>query len=478
MPGPKTPTGNRRKHETICAVVLVGLLLGGVSASRVVVAQSAPDQTVVELWPAGQGRIGAAQSGVTTSCDFEQVFAAESVGGTPAPCEVTVAVGTPVTLSATPDSAEEVATTLTPAVQEQLPDFPAAHSDFKRWTVAGCGTTGDCVIIPDADSLWVGAIFTPLELEVGINGPGTVGVQDAPAFTCSSTPLDFGERTCHGLFAADASVVVNVQPTQETFAWGDGCVPPAGASTPCTVPVNNIRTFAAVAFGANSPPPFPFLIATHVRVVVAGSGSGVVTGSGLDCRSKCAIDPTPLWQDQIELEATADPGSQFVGWQGVCSTDPVCSFNAGSATLVEAVFNVPQPKTTTVTVPTTTTSTTSTIRTSAVLTTTTTTTVTTANTVTTAAAFTPRLQKIGTRHSAGQRLVVVTALLDRPARAILRLSRRGRTIVTRTLKVRRGQSVLQLRIPKSLKPGRCQLTVRFVAAKASRTIRASLTVGR
>jgi hypothetical protein len=477
MPGPKTSTGNRRKHEAVSAVALFGLLLGGFLASHVMVAKSAPDQTVVQLWPAGQGRIIAAQSGVTTSCDFEQVFAAESAGGTPAPCDVTVAVGMPMTMSAVPDSAEEVATTLTPTVQEQLPDFPAAHSEFTRWTVAGCSTTGDCVITPDADSLWVGAIFTPLELEVGINGPGTVGVQGGASFTCSSTPLDFGERTCHGLFAADSAVVVNVQPTQETVAWGDGCVPPAGDSAQCTVPVNNIRTFAAVAFGATSPPTFPFLIATHVRVVVAGSGSGVVTGSGLDCRSKCAIDPPPLWQDQIELTATADHGSQFVGWQGVCSTAPVCSFNAGSATLISAVFDVPQPKTTTVTTPTTTTVPAISTRTST-STATTTTTVRSADTVTTAAAFTPRLQGIGTRHRAAGRVVVLTVVLDRPARASFRLSRLGRTIVTRTLLVQRGRSALQLRIPRSLKPGRCRLTVRFTTAGATRTIRASLAIGR
>jgi hypothetical protein len=453
------------------AVLVVALLGGGFLASRAVVAHSAPGQTVVKLWPAGQGRIEAVQGSLSMSCDFRDVFAVEhapDLGGTPQPCAFTVAVGSPVTLSAVPDTPGEIGT-LDDKTQAELPDFPVANAAFVRWTVAGCSGKGPCTITPDADPLWVGAIFTPLQLEVGINATGDESVSADTGGSLVCAPLDFGDRTCHGAFTADSSVVLQAHPasTTQTVNWGDGCVPSDSDSTKCTVSVNNLRTFAIVGFD-QGPPTIPFLIATHVQLHVSGSGGGVISGDGLDCRTRCTIDR--FYQDPVHITAIADHGSTFAGWQGVCATEPVCSFNAGSATLVEAIFDVPPPPRTV---------TTNTVTTNTVTTNTTTTTPagTTTPTVTTTS-FHGAVERVRLTRNAGRRLIALVLVADRPARATLQLSRRGRTILVRSIGLHAGRTPLQLRLPRSLKAGRYRLVVREAAGGLVRTFTASLSIGR
>ncbi len=50
-----------------------------------------------------------------------------------------------------------------------MPDYPVADPAFVRWSVFGCDGTGPCTYTPE-DGDWVEAIFTPLELEVGVVG--------------------------------------------------------------------------------------------------------------------------------------------------------------------------------------------------------------------------------------------------------------------------------------------------------------------
>ena len=52
--------------------------------------------------------------------------------------------------------------------------------------------------------------------------------------------------------------------------------------------------------------------ATGFAVTVSVVGGGRVTGSGIDCRSKCTINNLEV----LELTATHDAGHQFLGWSG------------------------------------------------------------------------------------------------------------------------------------------------------------------
>ena len=307
------PTRNgssRPATRTLWPLALLGAAL--VVALALVVAhgggsaRAAP--LTLQLWPAGKGRIDVQQNAVTVgSCDFVDVLQSTN------PCSVTVDSGSPVTLTA----AAEPDAPIPPAVQNDVPDFQDSMpgTAFVRWSRYGCGASPSCTFTPDTNGDWLTAVFSPLQLEVGISGDGTVAVQGGAPLACSTT-LGFGDTTCHGLFPADSSVTLVATPTTSTDAinWGSGCI--ANGAT-CTVDVTNIRTFASVGFGADPAPDFPFKITPTIRVVDAGSGSGTVTGGGIDCGSTCAA---PFdYQARVTLQAQAAPGSTFATWAGVCS---------------------------------------------------------------------------------------------------------------------------------------------------------------
>ena len=430
------------------AVVLAGLLVVGVRASRPVVAEgAAPGQITVYLWPAGQGRIDLAQNGANVAtCDFRTVI------DTSSKCAVDVAAGVPVTLTAT--AIPQADATLDAAQTAKVPDYPVADPSFVRWTVFGCDGTGPCTYTPE-DEDWVGAIFTPLELEVGVVGNGiVVDATDADRLSCDNTvAFPNAITSCHGLYAADSSVVLEATPglgDTGPATWADGCAPETGnrVSPRCTVTMSNIRTFAAVGF-PGSPDGnflFPFKISPYVRVALGGSGSGRVTGSGFDCGTQCTN--ALAYQTRVNLDAAADQGSHFVGWQGVCSTNPACSFDAGSATRVKAIFDL-SPVTTA-----------------------------TPPTVTTTAALSARLQKAVVQRIGGRRVVVATLVVDRLAFATLRLLRNGRSVATTHWNLRTGRTLARLRVPRTLKPGRAQLQVRIVAGKSVRTFTTAVRIGR
>ncbi len=460
--------GSNRARRAVVMVLLSGLLLGGVRASQSVVAQGAtPDPLTLRLWPAGQGRIDVTQNGAPVgTCDFLYVIDNEDA------CRVEVAAGTPVTVTASPEPDAQL---LVPLEQAALPDFPVPDPSFVRWTRSECVGTGPCTFTPDGDLDWVGAVFTPLQLEVGLDesvaGTRSVGVVSTTgtlaSLPCGPTAFPDGTSECHGAFPADSSIVLAAV-GEPGGTWGPGCSSVAGVPPQCTVVMNNIRTFATLAFDGLAAPSFPFNITARLHIALTGSGHGRVTGGDLDCGTQCTSDSVS-YQSPVTLTAEAQPGSHFVRWEGVCSTDPVCTFSGGSETRVGAVFDGPGGTTTT------TTTTTVVATTPVVRTTGTTPSVTTAIV---ASAFSPRIQQAAAKRLAGHRVVVVTLVVDRLARATLRLSRHGRTIASTDWKLHPGRTLAKLRVPKALKAGRCRLQVRIVAGSASRTLTTEVKIGR
>ena len=208
-----------------------------------------------------------------------------------------------------------------------------------------------------------------------------------------------------------------------------------------------------LAFEGAPVPGIPIDIIPHVHVTRVGHGT--VNGSGFDCGSQCDTDPD--YQSRVTLNAVADPGSHFVSWQGVCSSNPVCTFSAGSATSVQAVFSISSTTTTPVT---------------------TTPVTTTTGGKTGPTAFAAHVERVGTTRRAGRRLVVLTLVSDRLARATVGLRRRGRTVVSKTLTLKPGRTALQLKVPRALGAGRCQLLVRLASADRTRTLTTSVLIGR
>lgn len=68
-----------------------------------------------------------------------------------------------------------------------------------------------------------------------------------------------------------------------------------------------------------------------------GSGSGTVTGSGINCGSVCSGSYSP--GTVVTLSATPATGSTFAGWSGACSGTGSCVVTMNASKTVTATFN-------------------------------------------------------------------------------------------------------------------------------------------
>ncbi len=446
---------------TLGALLFVGLLASGLAAAMVVAPASSTAEVTLRLWPAGQGRIEVTQGGTDLTpnpCDFAAVLASTNA------CVVTVTTGTPVTLKAV----AEPSAVVPPGRETDVPDFPVPQPSFVRWSRFDCGTAESCTFTPDSDSDqdWITALFTPLQLQVGVFGGGAVTFRRSDGSVvvpnCPGS-VGFGDRTCHAAFPAQTDVIIEV--SQAPTGWGAGCEPEGGNGTSqrCTVTMTNLRTFAFVSFDGQEPLQPPFQLTPKVKVKRAGSGQGRVTGSGIDCPSTCETQVD--YQARVRLKAEESQGSTFSRWVGVCSTDPTCVFAAGSATEVQARFDTAAAPPTTTTTTTTTTPTT-------------TATTTTTTTTTTRRVMRPRLEGVSTRGRGVRRVVAFAIVVDRRARATGRLLKQRKTIVSKSYRLATGRNALRLPIPRRARPGPYRLSVRVVVGGQVRTLVASVRIRR
>ena len=103
--------------------------------------------------------------------------------------------------------------------------------------------------------------------------------------------------------------------------------------------------FAVARYLSGSTPPPRTLTAS-----VAGTGSGTVTGTGINCPGDCSetyADGTP-----VSLSASADAGSTFTGWSGACSGTGSCDLTMSADRSVTATFTANPPPNRTLTVST------------------------------------------------------------------------------------------------------------------------------
>ena len=411
------------------AFALLGAPASGSAPARAGLA----DQVTLNLWPSGRGRIDASvEGGGNATCDYTTILATE------VPCPVTVSTGSKVQLSATAEPSG------------------GNPSQFGHWSRSECEGAAGCSITIEEDGEWVAAIFTPLGLEVGINGSGTVTATEGN-LTCGPPPPNTwsADAVCTGSFEAEHQIVLTAIPTSSTdeIRWGPGCDPVGGnpSSNQCVVTMTNIRTFAAVAFGdpqTVSPPDFPFKITVKLTVKRGGAGTGRVSGSGkdvndsswsVDCGSTCSMNVG--YQSPITLTADALGNSTFIRWTGVCATKKTCRFNAGSATTVTAVFAAPQapppppppengpppPPSHTLTV------------------------------------FSAQLLTVSLQGRGTNRAAVLVLRVNRAAVAQIRLRKAAKTVARRNAALKSGRNTVRLRLPRTVKPGWYRLSVKIVA---------------
>ena len=467
-------------YSKVGVLAIVGaLFVVGLLTPWFLVARAAPAAEVtLLLWPAGQGRIEVTQGGHDLDpnpCGFTSVLDK----GSASPCLVSVTVGAPVTLTAV----AEPNATVPVGRETDVPDFPVAQPAFVRWSRFDCGTAASCTFTPESDSDgdWITAVFTPLQLQVGVFGSGDVTFRRSDGVVVQPPcPQDvgFGDRTCHAALPADIDVVIETSPNPT--GWGSGCEPEAGSATSprCLLGMSNLRTLAFVSFDPLQPPlDPPFKLTPTVKVKLGGSGHGHVTGTGIDCPSTCQIGVD--YQARVKLKAEENAGSTFVRWVGVCSTNPMCVFNAGSATEVQARFDTTPPP------PTTTTTTTTTATTTRSTTTTTTTTTSTARTTTTTTTTTtrrppkpPRLGSVSVRGHGNGRFVSFTVTVDRRARAVVSLLKQREKVTSKGFVLANGRNALRLHVPRKAKPGLYRLSARVVVGGKTHTLGVSVAIHR
>ena len=407
---------------------LLGLLVLGAPASGGPSAGAAVAVPVtLNLWTSGFGSIDATPAGGSpVHCDYTDILNQEN------PCPVTVDTGASVTLTATPE----------------------AGSTFVHWSRSECEETNPCTFTVEEDGDWVAAIFSPLGLEVGIAGDGTVEAAGlGPCVAASGSWASFGATSvCSGSFAAEEQVVLTAKPgptSNGTISWkpGTSCEPEGGdfSSSKCTVTMTNIRTFASVAFGdpdpstVIDPPGFPFQITVKVRVKRGGTGHGTVSGSGkdtndnswsIDCGGKCSEDVG--YQSRLSLKADAAAGSKFVRWVGACGTADTCRFSAGSVTTIEARFDAAPPPPP-------------------------------------PPPLTAALLKVSVRGTGARRAIVLLVAVDRPAVANARLLKRTKPLARRSFRLVSGRNSRRLQVPRAVKPGWYRLSLKVAATGQTKT---------
>ncbi len=199
---------------------------------------------------------------------------------------------------------------------------PGDSSRFDGWSGA-CAGVGDCTVTLD-DAQQVTATFTQFSrlevLEVG-SGAGVVTSDDGLIDCGSDCSEDYDVGTMVTLTATPDAIT-------DFLGWsGGGC----GAPAPCTVTLDAATQVTAL-----------FYLRTYPLTVVRdGTGSGTVTGDGIDCgpgNNDCTQDLEH--GVSFPLAATPSVGSTFVGWSGAgCSGQGGCSVALTAADTVTATFD-------------------------------------------------------------------------------------------------------------------------------------------
>lgn len=144
----------------------------------------------------------------------------------------------------------------------------------------------------------------------------------------SSPSAIFCGSTCSAAFAQGTEVTLTANPAlgNRFTAWGGAC---SGTASTCTVTANGDVQVTAGFESTQS----------HVLdVSVGGAGGGSVssTPGGIACPGDCS--ETYADGTSVTLQASADPGSAFVGWSGACTGTGTCTVTMTAAHTVFADF--------------------------------------------------------------------------------------------------------------------------------------------
>ena len=139
--------------------------------------------------------------------------------------------------------------------------------------------------------------------------------------------IDCG-RDCDEKYDENTVVTLTASPAADsTFAgWSEAC---SGTELSCQVSLTQYRPVTAT---------FDKRPSYVLTVNKTGSGTGSVTGDGIDCGDEC--NQEYLEQTDVSLTAVSADDSTFVGWSGACSGTDACQVSMTAAQHVSAAFDL------------------------------------------------------------------------------------------------------------------------------------------
>lgn len=256
--------------------------------------------------------------GVLSTCSSEP--------GTTATVTVTVAGGgsvasLPAGINCGTDCSEDVAI----GSQLTLTATPDASFTFAGWSGGGCTGIGTCTLTVAADTAVTATFVADQMLTIVPSGTGMGRVIASPG------GIDCG-ADCSELYLRGSVVTLSAMADASSrfTGWsGAGC---SGTGT-CVVTMDQAQQVTAT-FALNR---------YQLAVVRNGIGTGSVRSipSGIDCNADCAEDYDH--GTTVTLTATPEVGSTFIGWSGgSCTGTGDCEVTLVAATQVTANFAVNQ----------------------------------------------------------------------------------------------------------------------------------------
>ncbi len=212
---------------------------------------------------------------------------------------------------------------------------------FPVWSDDDCLDAAPCTLVLDELRRSITATFATQNVFVRVNGPGRVFSTPAGldcTFAEDEVPADCPDEATASFPTGEEVTLtaVGTTPVWETdpSPTRAGCDSTDGAV--CRVVAERTR-WAAVEFaGAQNDGQYPPRASARFRARKAGDGSGKVSGSGINCGSRCSVETS--YGERFVLVADASPGSRFVRWRRGCGKSARCALTVGPITRVTAVF--------------------------------------------------------------------------------------------------------------------------------------------
>jgi hypothetical protein len=198
----------------------------------------------------------------------------------------------------------------------------APGSRFTGWSGA-CTGTGACTLTMNAARTVTAGFVATHTLTIAKSGSGSGSVAGGGIDCGGNCSADYDDGT-------EVTLTATAAPGSRFTGWTGAC---SGAGA-CTVTMSAAREASAEFATVESPGPGTRHTLT---VTTAGSGSGMVTGTSIDCAATCIS----TFDDGIAVVLTARPApdSRFAGWSGdSCSGTETCNVTMTAARHVTATF--------------------------------------------------------------------------------------------------------------------------------------------